>query len=29
MQHVLLSGTPPSRGELTRIIDTVLGQRSG
>jgi len=29
MQHVLLNGTPPSRGELTRIIDTVLGQRSG
>src|ERR1700730_13149832 len=29
MQQALLSGPPPSRGELTRIIDTVLGQRSG
>jgi hypothetical protein len=29
MQHVLLNGAPPSRSELTRIIDTVLGQRSG
>ena len=29
MQHVLLNGTPPSRSELTRIVDTVLGRRTG